>query len=237
VAIDTTKRPSYSSKGISCPILSLSDANTVATIAIGLASAISPNLSGRTEVTSRDISRAYDILVCRRRERKAWSDTAAQAALDAKKEDTPAEDTPAEDPVVRQVKSAYLPSNERELLDCIVDPREDYLFVARCLLITRSGTLSTTFNDVCVDSNVVESLQKVVSLPLLCPSYFKTGVLAKEAVGGVLLYGPPGTGKTMLCRALAHICKARMLLIRPSDINRKYLGESEQKIAAIFVSS
>jgi hypothetical protein len=202
------------------------------TIAIGLASANSADLSGQIEVTSTDVAEAYNILVHRRQERTAWTDRAAQAAREASKKGAP-----AADPVVTQVKNTPLPSYEKELLGCIVDPREKIPFCRTFPTdVTCSGTLSTTFNDVCVDSSVVESLQKVVSLPLLCPGYFKTGVLAKEAVGGVLLYGPPGTGKTMLCRALAHVCHARMLSIRPSDINRKYVGESEQKVAAIFVS-
>ncbi|KAJ7595389.1 P-loop containing nucleoside triphosphate hydrolase protein, partial [Mycena floridula] len=51
---------------------------------------------------------------------------------------------------------------------------------------------------------------------------------------GILLYGPPGTGKTLVCRALARECGAQMLLIKPTDINHKYLGESEKAIRAIF---
>ncbi|KIM85635.1 hypothetical protein PILCRDRAFT_65926, partial [Piloderma croceum F 1598] len=50
----------------------------------------------------------------------------------------------------------------------------------------------------------------------------------------VLLYGPPGTGKTMLCRALAHDCDARMLLVKPSDIYDKWVGESEKNARSLF---
>jgi ATP-dependent 26S proteasome regulatory subunit len=71
---------------------------------------------------------------------------------------------------------------------------------------------------------------------MLYPSHFRTGILAKESLSGVLLYGPPGTGKTMLCRALAHDCDARMLLLKPSDIHDQYIGESEKLVASIFVS-
>lgn len=97
-------------------------------------------------------------------------------------------------------------------------------------------SIETTFSNVFVEPSTIESLQTIVSLPLLYPSYFKSGVLASEAIGGILLYGPPGTGKTMLCRALAKTSKARMIHIKPSDINDKYVGESEQKVAAVFVS-
>jgi SpoVK/Ycf46/Vps4 family AAA+-type ATPase len=68
------------------------------------------------------------------------------------------------------------------------------------------------------------------------PNAFKTGILGREAIGGVLLYGPPGTGKTMVCRALARECGARMLQVRPSDVMDMYVGQSEKQSRAIFVS-
>lgn len=68
------------------------------------------------------------------------------------------------------------------------------------------------------------------------PAAFKSGILQKEAIGGVLLYGPPGTGKTLLCRALARESGARMLQVQPSDIMSKWVGETQKLIAALFVS-
>lgn len=100
-----------------------------------------------------------------------------------------------------------------------------------------AGQLSTTFADVCVDPKSTETLKSVAYYPLMYPGYFKTGVFAKAALGGIMLYGPPGTGKTLLCRALACECNARMLLVKPSDILSKWLGESEQFSKAVFVSS
>jgi SpoVK/Ycf46/Vps4 family AAA+-type ATPase len=96
--------------------------------------------------------------------------------------------------------------------------------------------ISTEFTDVFVDDVIVDSLKTIVTLPLLYPQYFNTGVLAKEAIGGILLYGPPGTGKTMLCRALAKSSRAKMLHVKPSDINDMWVGESEKRVTAVFVS-
>jgi ATP-dependent 26S proteasome regulatory subunit len=100
----------------------------------------------------------------------------------------------------------------------------------------RLGTITTTFEDVCIPSKTIDSLRTIISLSLLYPAAFKTGVLGKEAIGGVLLYGPPGTGKTLVCRALARESGARMLQVKPSDVMDLYVGESEKLANSIFVS-
>ena len=51
---------------------------------------------------------------------------------------------------------------------------------------------------------------------------------------GVLLYGPPGCGKTMLVRALAATVGARFLTISPSCLLRKYVGETNLNVRALF---
>ena len=51
---------------------------------------------------------------------------------------------------------------------------------------------------------------------------------------GVLLYGPPGCGKTLLVRALAHTANARFLFVTPSTLLRKYVGETNLYVRALF---
>lgn len=51
---------------------------------------------------------------------------------------------------------------------------------------------------------------------------------------GLLLYGPPGCGKTMLARALAHSSHARFLCVTPSTLLRKYIGETNINVRALF---
>jgi ATP-dependent 26S proteasome regulatory subunit len=82
---------------------------------------------------------------------------------------------------------------------------------------------------------VIQTLKDAVSLPLQYPDAFKAGILARESTGSVLLYGPPGTGKTMVCRAVARECDARMLHIRPSDVLSKYVGDEERIARNTFV--
>ncbi|KIJ32550.1 hypothetical protein M422DRAFT_184358, partial [Sphaerobolus stellatus SS14] len=91
-----------------------------------------------------------------------------------------------------------------------------------------------SFDEVCIAPETIETLRRIVSLPLLYPSAFTSGVLGRESIGGILLYGPPGTGKTLLCRAAAQECGATMLYIKPSDVMDCYVGESEKLVKAIF---
>lgn len=94
----------------------------------------------------------------------------------------------------------------------------------------------TSFGDVVIDPVVIHTLQSIISLHLLHPRHFNTGILANESLSGILLYGPPGTGKTMVCRALAHEFGIPMLLVKPSDIFDMFVGESEKHARAVFVS-
>jgi len=61
--------------------------------------------------------------------------------------------------------------------------------------------------------------------------YQKYGV---RETRGVLMYGPPGCSKTLIAKALATECGGGFLLVKGPEVLGKYLGESENRIKAIF---
>ncbi|KAJ6553714.1 hypothetical protein DFH09DRAFT_1366096 [Mycena vulgaris] len=210
----------------------------IATIAIGLAHR-RPHAQTPIRIDAEDISKAQAIFIensqtfshwVRRRtevkedkldEESSQSDaeSSAAGATSNASEKNPAGEEEKKDPIVESVKNCRdLNEHEQKLLPCIVD----------CV------SLRTTFDNVCIDPEIIQSLNDVVSLPLRHPSVFKIGILARESMGGVLLYGPPGTGKTMVCRALARECGARMLQVRPSDVMNQWLGNSENLARNVF---
>ena len=55
--------------------------------------------------------------------------------------------------------------------------------------------------------------------------------------GGLLLYGPPGCGKTFLARAVAGELGARFVPVGITDVVDPFLGQTEQRLSAVFESA
>jgi SpoVK/Ycf46/Vps4 family AAA+-type ATPase len=100
--------------------------------------------------------------------------------------------------------------------------------------IVDADQIKTTFDQVHVPLETIDSIRTITSLALLRPDAFTYGILAKEKITGALLYGPPGTGKTLLAKAVAKESGSRVLEVSGAQIGGKYVGESEKNVAAIF---
>lgn len=55
-----------------------------------------------------------------------------------------------------------------------------------------------------------------------------------NTAAGILLYGPPGCGKTLLVKALAQTARLPCLVITPSVLLRKYVGETNLQVRSLF---
>ncbi|KAG9295033.1 hypothetical protein G9A89_017827 [Geosiphon pyriformis] len=111
-----------------------------------------------------------------------------------------------------------LDRHERRILSCVVE----------------SDNIRVGFSDIHVAKSTVQTLQTLITLPLLRPKSFSYGVLSKHFISGVLLFGPPGTGKTMLAKAVAKESGSTVLEIKASDIYDMFVGEGEKNVRAIF---
>ncbi|KAE9984402.1 hypothetical protein BLS_002432 [Venturia inaequalis] len=95
-------------------------------------------------------------------------------------------------------------------------------------------SIRTTFKDIHVAPETVDTVRTLTSLSLSRPDAFSYGVLATDSISGLLLYGPPGTGKTLLARAVAKESGSTVLTVTGADLQQKYVGESEKSIKAMF---
>jgi len=88
------------------------------------------------------------------------------------------------------------------------------------------------FDDVAGLAAIKKQIERKIILPFSKPSLYRR--FRKKAGGGVLLYGPPGCGKTLIARATAGQCNARMFSVKISDVLDMYMGESEHKLRMLF---
>ncbi|KAJ3026495.1 hypothetical protein HK097_006357, partial [Rhizophlyctis rosea] len=100
--------------------------------------------------------------------------------------------------------------------------------------VINPSAIKIGFQDLILPPSTKLLLQTLITLPLLRPDHFQTGILSKHSINGVLLFGPPGTGKTMLAKAVAKSSGARFMSVALSDIFDKYVGEGEKNVKAVF---
>lgn len=80
--------------------------------------------------------------------------------------------------------------------------------------------------------NEVQKIREMVELPIRYPELFER--LGIDPPKGVLLFGAPGTGKTLLAKAVANESDAHFINISGPELVSKYVGESEERLRAIF---
>lgn len=103
---------------------------------------------------------------------------------------------------------------------------------AKCAdTVNVSHNIGVTWNNIAGLEEVKSSLEEAISWPIMYPEEMKVlGTLLK----GLLLYGPPGCGKTLLAKAAAGSLNIPLIIVTPSEVLDKYLGESEKQLARIF---
>lgn len=91
-----------------------------------------------------------------------------------------------------------------------------------------------TWDDVVLAEETAEKVMEVVHVFAKPELARRVGVRPPT---GLLLYGPPGTGKTTIAKAMASQISASFYEMSAADLLSKWAGESEQKVAKLFVKA
>ena len=110
-------------------------------------------------------------------------------------------------------------------------------------LTSRRGTIDAieprrTFEDVVLPPatrrSLDEALTQVHSYELI---FDRWGLAERHPTGTALAFnfaGPSGTGKTICAEAIAHALKKRLLLVRYSELESMWFGETPKNVSAVF---
>jgi len=82
--------------------------------------------------------------------------------------------------------------------------------------------------------NVQDALLNRISSMRFCPDQHPYAGVLGASSPGILLYGPPGCGKSLLIQALATTARMPCLMITPSTLLRKYVGETNILVRALW---
>jgi vacuolar protein-sorting-associated protein 4 len=107
--------------------------------------------------------------------------------------------------------------------------KEDQEIQSRILSTILPEKPNVSWKDIADLQTAKQAIEDAIILPMQQPDLFR-GVAWK----GILLFGPPGCGKTLLAKAAANECNSTFFSVSTADILVKWLGESEQRIKALF---
>ena len=121
-------------------------------------------------------------------------------------------------------------SIERVLLSLT---RSEASLLQQCLWTPSKGASPTSFADITGLHSIKQSLLDLV-WTLKSQKHSNPFAHFIERQPGILLYGPPGCGKTLLVKALAGAANLPCLVVTPSVLLRKYVGDTNLQVRALF---
>ncbi|KAJ4415007.1 hypothetical protein N0V82_007589 [Gnomoniopsis sp. IMI 355080] len=100
--------------------------------------------------------------------------------------------------------------------------------------IVEPDEIDCTWADIDIDRATKSTIDRIISRYGSNYGVGNYGILKSGGVQGALLYGPPGSGKTHLTRILAKESHATMIHVSAAEVLRKWVGETEKLLKALF---
>jgi SpoVK/Ycf46/Vps4 family AAA+-type ATPase len=95
-----------------------------------------------------------------------------------------------------------------------------------------------TFDDVVLPETTLRQLNHALALVRKHDLIFRQWGLAERHSSGLGLAfhfaGPPGTGKTICAEALAYALEQRLLVVRYSELESRWVGQTAKHVASVF---
>jgi ATPase family AAA domain-containing protein 1 len=114
--------------------------------------------------------------------------------------------------------------------------RNEYNILDQCLYIppTTNEDPRIAWSKIHGISDIQQAIVDRLHAMNYCPQHNPYAPILQDNHAGLLLYGPPGCGKTMLLQAICATMRAPCLIITPSVLLKKYVGETNGLIRSLF---
>ncbi len=134
-----------------------------------------------------------------------------------------APETTAEAPVDSASMQAILSGGRTQLLESLIERQLKNADVALGNKADSGGRRTVTTYDL-----AMLNVESRFEIPRMVEA------LKSRSHGTLCFYGPPGTGKTALAEHIARALDQPLIIKQASDLMSKYVGETEQNMAAMF---
>jgi SpoVK/Ycf46/Vps4 family AAA+-type ATPase len=120
----------------------------------------------------------------------------------------------------------------------MADSIRDLFFGAPARELVEAVEPHRSFDDVVLPDRTLRALNHALALVRKHDLIFRQWGLAERHTTGLGLAfhfaGPPGTGKTICAEALAHTLGRKLLVVRYSEIESRWVGQTAKHVASVF---
>jgi len=120
----------------------------------------------------------------------------------------------------------------------MADSIRDLFFGSQSRELVEAIEPKRSFDDVVLPERTLQALNHALALVRKHDLIFRQWGLAERHTSGLGLAfhfaGPPGTGKTICAEALAYTLKRKLLVVRYSELESRWVGQTAKHVASVF---